>query len=117
VSAIFRCTIKTDKVQKFSPGTGSTGWSRKNGRKTLVVVVVWYGSNVAQSELTKIGLQLGPSKLHSVEGQVLFLLFPIMYGNVSREYYGKYMLLSVREFDFSGQQHNVVICLRVSNSV
>ena len=29
------------KVQKFSSGTGSPGWSRKKGRKTVVVVVVW----------------------------------------------------------------------------
>jgi len=28
------------KVQKFSSGTGSPGWSRKKGRKT---VVVWCG--------------------------------------------------------------------------
>jgi len=28
------------KVQKFSSGSGSPGWSRKKGRKT-VVVVVW----------------------------------------------------------------------------
>jgi len=28
------------KVQKFSSGTGSPGWSRKNGRKTVVVVVM-----------------------------------------------------------------------------
>jgi len=28
------------KVQKFSSGTGSPGWSRKKGRKTVVVVVV-----------------------------------------------------------------------------
>jgi len=27
------------KVQKFSSGTGSPGWSRKKGRKT---VVVWW---------------------------------------------------------------------------
>jgi len=27
------------KVQKFSSGTGSTGWSRKKGRKTVVVVI------------------------------------------------------------------------------
>jgi len=27
------------KVQKFSSGTGSPGWSRKNGRET---VVVWW---------------------------------------------------------------------------
>jgi len=29
------------KVQRFSSGTGSPRWSRKNGHKT-VVVVVWY---------------------------------------------------------------------------
>jgi len=28
------------KVQKFSSGNGSPGWSQKNGRKTAVVVVV-----------------------------------------------------------------------------
>ena len=28
------------KVQKFSSGTGSPGWSRKNGCKMVVVVVV-----------------------------------------------------------------------------
>jgi len=28
------------KVQKFSTGTGSPGWSQKNGRKTVVEVVV-----------------------------------------------------------------------------
>jgi len=28
------------KVQKFSSGTGSPGWSRKKGRKTVVVVVL-----------------------------------------------------------------------------
>ena len=28
------------KVQKFSSGTGSPGWSRNKGRKTVVVVVV-----------------------------------------------------------------------------
>jgi len=28
------------KVQKFSSGTGSLGWSRKKGRKMVVVVVV-----------------------------------------------------------------------------
>jgi len=27
------------KVQKFSSGAGSPGWSRKKGRKTIVVVV------------------------------------------------------------------------------
>jgi len=28
------------KVQKFSSGTGSPGWSRKKGRTTILVVVV-----------------------------------------------------------------------------
>jgi len=28
------------EIQKFSSGTGSPGWSRKKGRKTVVVVVV-----------------------------------------------------------------------------
>jgi len=28
------------KVQKFSSGTSSPGWSRKKGRKTVVVVVL-----------------------------------------------------------------------------
>ena len=32
------------KVQKFSSGTGSPGWSWKKGRKTAVVVV-WYYDN------------------------------------------------------------------------
>jgi len=31
------------KVQKFSSGTGSPGWSRKKGRKT--VVVIWNHDN------------------------------------------------------------------------
>ena len=30
------------KDQRFSSGTGSPGWSRKKGRKTVVVVVVIY---------------------------------------------------------------------------
>jgi len=29
------------KVQKFSSGTGSPRWSRKKGRKTVVVCGVW----------------------------------------------------------------------------
>jgi len=33
------------KVQKFSSGTGSPGWSQKKSRKTVVVVVVWKGCN------------------------------------------------------------------------
>jgi len=34
------------KVQKFSSGTGSPGWSRKRGRKT--VVMVWCQVNLGQ---------------------------------------------------------------------
>jgi len=38
------------KVQKFSLGTGSPGWSRKKGHKTVVVVVFvlyyWYWQSV-----------------------------------------------------------------------
>ena len=30
------------KVQKFSSGTGSPGWSRKKGRKMVVVVAFGY---------------------------------------------------------------------------
>jgi len=30
-----------DKVQKFSSGTGSPGWSRKKGRKLVVGLTVW----------------------------------------------------------------------------
>ena len=33
------------KVQKFSSGSGSPGWSRKRGRKNGYVVVVVFGSN------------------------------------------------------------------------
>jgi len=29
------------KVQEFSSGTGSPGWSQKNGRKTIVCLVVY----------------------------------------------------------------------------
>jgi len=32
------------KVQKFSSGTGSPGWSREKGRKTVVMMVVFVGS-------------------------------------------------------------------------
>ena len=41
-----------NKVQKFSSGTGSPGWSRKNGRKTVVawwwcgVLLAGFGSDV-----------------------------------------------------------------------
>jgi len=33
------------KVQKFSSGTGSPGWSRKKGHKTVVVVQIMCNSN------------------------------------------------------------------------
>jgi len=35
------------KVQEFSSGTGSPGWSRKKGRKTVAVVVVVWSSQLA----------------------------------------------------------------------
>jgi len=37
VSASVNLTLH-HKVHEFSSGTGSPGWSRKNGRKTVVVV-------------------------------------------------------------------------------
>jgi len=37
------------KVQKFSSGAGSPGWSRKKGRKVVVVVVAIRDSAVAMS--------------------------------------------------------------------
>jgi len=41
------------KVQKFSSGTGSPGWSWKNGRKTAVVVwLEWV--TVESSDLVKM---------------------------------------------------------------
>jgi len=39
------------KVQKFSSGTGSPGWSRKNGRKTVMVVWWWLGQKNARQRL------------------------------------------------------------------
>jgi len=36
------------KVQKFSSGTGSPGWSRQKGRKT---VVMWYAFSVTWSDM------------------------------------------------------------------
>jgi len=30
-----------NKVQKFSSGTGSPGWSRKKGHKTVVMKKIW----------------------------------------------------------------------------
>jgi len=38
--------LSQHKVQKFSSGTGSLGWSRKKDRKTVVVVVLCVGKTV-----------------------------------------------------------------------
>jgi len=54
---IFPCAIKN---QKFCSGTGSPGWPRKKGRKT--VVVVWWLS------LTVIG---AASPMYGIFAQVL----------------------------------------------
>jgi len=40
VSASVNLTLH-HKVQKFSSGTGSPGWSRKKGRKMLVCVCIY----------------------------------------------------------------------------
>jgi len=37
------------KVQKLFSGTGSPGWSWKKGRKTVVVVVWWYGDSAGNT--------------------------------------------------------------------
>ena len=59
------------KVRKFSFGTGSPGWSRKKGRKTVVVVVV------VRNELTIVTLSKHcEGTLHSLQG--------IAYTEVSR---------------------------------
>ena len=39
-------------VQKFSSGTGSPGWSRKKGRKTVVVVMVLSFSTLIYNKRT-----------------------------------------------------------------
>jgi len=46
------------KVQKFSSGTGSPGWSRKKGLKTVVVVVVCF----LKSSIVLVALQFCPIK-------------------------------------------------------
>ena len=43
------------KVQKFSSGTGSPGWSRKKGSKTVVVVCCVTSELTSQSQLSIIG--------------------------------------------------------------
>jgi len=46
------------KVQKFSFGTGSPGWSRKKGRKTVVVYHVSSNTvaNSTQQRITDAGV-------------------------------------------------------------
>jgi len=45
------------KVQKFSSGTGSPGWSRKKGGKTVVVIKQAATVNVAHSSLGIVVLE------------------------------------------------------------
>jgi len=40
------------KVQKFSSGTGSSGWSRKKGHKTVVVVCLVTYLQISVTSLT-----------------------------------------------------------------
>ena len=40
------------KVQKFPSGTGSSGWSRKNGHKT--VVVWWWSASIYKVVFVKL---------------------------------------------------------------
>jgi len=42
------------KVQKFSSGNSSPGWSRKKGRKMVVVVVVIAAINILNCALVKL---------------------------------------------------------------
>ena len=41
------------KVQKFSSGTGSPGWSRKKGRKTVVVVDATLVDSLTVNDMTE----------------------------------------------------------------
>jgi len=47
------------KVQKFSSGTGSPGWSVKKGRKT----VVWCGSQINECQLHQTAITLAAGYL------------------------------------------------------
>jgi len=54
------------KVQKFSSGTGSPGWSRKKGRKTVVVVVVFEWVQSCQTVQCKVVTTVGQFMLNVV---------------------------------------------------
>jgi len=48
-------SILHHKVQKFSSGTGSPGWSRKKGRKTVVVAVVFVNLSIPFGVVDAVG--------------------------------------------------------------
>ena len=53
------------KVQKFSSGTGSPGWSGKNGRKTVVsVCVLWPNGRPSQLLLSTCSSRLSKLPAH-----------------------------------------------------
>ena len=60
------------KVQKFSSGIGSPRWSRKKGRKTIVVVVVWYFHQYSSVE--KFGQACTAMPLSDEYGQHLWAI-------------------------------------------
>ena len=62
------------KVQKLSSGSGSPGWSRKKGQKT-VVVVVWAGSWVCHmptllSQITKYHVAASQNQCYYISNPV-----------------------------------------------
>jgi len=57
------------KVQKFSSGTGSPGWSRKKGCKTVVVVVVVDTSWLAEDEERDISVASHVTRLSTGDGK------------------------------------------------
>jgi len=44
------------EVQKFSSGTGSPGWSRKKGRKTVVCVYEYLSATICASAAKQQGM-------------------------------------------------------------
>jgi len=42
------------KVQKFSSGTGSPGWSQKKGRKMVVLVWWYYAKRLARMNVSEM---------------------------------------------------------------